>query len=175
MLQMKPPDPGFRRDDGKDIACRDGCAGQMLRVFVQKFQKCVMPPKGGLNFDGSGGMVFAEMTILAPHYPLTLTTYTNFESVANRIFADFYKKFFASVAKIPKKAKIKSAGFLQFFEKNWPPQKKLKINPKKHLTFFNYRFILCGLSKLGRVQKREILTSGTRKFRNIVNKSSSSK
>ncbi len=98
-----------------------------------------------------------------------------FESVANRIFADFYKKFFARVAKIPKKAKIKSAGFLRFFEKNWPPQKKLKINPKKHLTFFNYRFILCGLSKLGRVREREILTSGTRKFRNIVNKSSSSK
>lgn len=35
MLQMKPPDPGFRRDDGKDIACRDGCAGQMPRVFVR--------------------------------------------------------------------------------------------------------------------------------------------
>ena len=157
----------------------------MPRVFVQKFQKCVMPPKGGIQFlrmqklapQGMRRTRKRRRTTTPPTFvgPPPLPAKGTSESVANRFFVDFYKKFFARVAKIPKKAKIKNAGFLRFFEKNWPPQKKLKINPKKHLTFFNYRFILCGLSKLGRVQEREILTSGTRKFRNIVNKSSSSK
>ena len=88
---------------------------------------------------------------------------------------DFYKKFFARVAKIPKKAKIKSAGFLRFFGNFLGATKKIKDKSKKHLTFLEYGVIVYGLSKLGRVQEREILTSGTRKFRNIVNKSSSSK
>ena len=112
-------------------------------------------------------------------YSLESPTYTNSESVANRVWANrmavFTRVFPRAAQNPPKKFKIKSAGFLQFFENFLPPTKKLKINPKKYLTFLKYRFILCGLSKLGRVQERKILTSGTRKFRNIVNKSSSSK
>jgi len=88
--------------------------------------------------------------------------------------AIFARVFPRATQNLPQKSKIKNAEFPAFFE-NFPrATKKLKINPKKHLTFLEYRFILCGLSKLGRVQERKILTSGTRNFRNIVNKSSSS-
>jgi hypothetical protein len=78
------------------------------------------------------------------------------------------------VKKICLGPKIKSAGFLRFFGGFFAPRKKIRNKLKKRLTFLEYRFILCGLSTLGRVQKRKILTSGMRKFRNIVNKSSSS-
>lgn len=59
-----------------------------------------------------------------------------FESVANRIFADFYKNFAAHGAKISKKTKIKNAGFPVVFLKNIWCVEKIRNNCEKMLDFF---------------------------------------
>ena len=153
MLQKKPPDPGLRLDDGKMRGCGfrtcfyvmiPECEVPILRrstrrgrwSFINiKFLEPERPPRP-LRVHPSTGWelcslpslaeipLFSGMTsLLTTHYPLTLTTCTNFESVANRFWANrmavFTRVFPRAAQNPPKKSKIKNAGFLRFFE-NFP-------------------------------------------------------